>query len=162
MIDPNFLVPSRGEPNYEVGANNHNYALPQRARFDMSAESEYRRNGNSANATPDPYSPSHYMHGHVGSIATWKCSTENYPDFELDFGDSNPFNDEEIGTFRGTDKQPITLVLNKAGIYQYTIKHMNPGGAEVLLGPYCINVAPPPMFLIPPRKCPPECGSVPV
>ena len=122
----------------------------------MTTKKEYAKGGADP-VTPDPCSESYYMHGQVGATATWDCCTDNYPKFQVSFGATNPFNGTAEAAFNGEEKQPVALVLKNPGIFEYTIKHIRADGTHKRVGPYCINVAPPTLFKIPPRKCPPEC-----
>jgi hypothetical protein len=122
----------------------------------MAAKTKSSKSGIPATVVPDPYASSYYMHGHVGSKVTWKCSMPDYPRFQLNFESSNPFNPERGATF-GPNGRALVLVLKNPGIFEYTITHFNKADNEKVVGPYQINVGPAPIFNIPPRKCPPAC-----
>jgi hypothetical protein len=123
----------------------------------MAEDTNSSMYGNSGKQKQPAHISSHFMNGHVGSTATWRCGTPDYPSFELNFGASNPVNSQEKAAFKGTNDQPVELSLNNFGHFEYTIKHIKEDGTCVEGGPYCISVAPPPMFYIPPRDCPPIC-----
>ena len=123
----------------------------------MSVKKSTSRYRSSGKPLSDPYSPSLYLHGHVGGTATWECCTDSYPKFQLIFNASNPFNAVKKAAFSGGVKKPVVLVLKNPGVFEYLIKHIHSDGSHKVVGPYCINVAPPTFFKIPPRKCPPEC-----
>jgi hypothetical protein len=122
----------------------------------MAKSSKSTKTGNGAEPLHS-CNPSRFLHGHVGSTATWKCGTPEYPNFHLNFAGTNPYSGTKTATFKGTEKKPVKIALNHPGHFVYTINHIKPDGTQVEGGPYCLSVAPPPTFLIPPRDCPPRC-----
>jgi hypothetical protein len=126
----------------------------------MAAKKKSSKNKNSTKPIPDPFCESYYMHGQVGGTATWECATPNYPKFQLIFKASNPFNGAQNAEFSGNSKRPLSLAFKNAGTFEYLIRHIMRDGSNMLVGPYCVNVVPPTLFQIPPRKCPPECSAV--
>lgn len=84
----------------------------------------------------------------IGGTATWKCSTSKYPKFQINFAESNPFNDRKNAKFKGSNSQPVALEVKKRGNFTYNIKHIKPGGGRgTLTGPFKLTAGirkPPP------------------
>jgi hypothetical protein len=89
----------------------------------------------------------------VGIPIHWNWNTPSYPDFQLKFGKSNPFDDTQGATFSGGDDQPLWLVPKNPGRFQYKITHTKQDGSKFQTGPFALNVQPD----IGPRRCPPVC-----
>jgi hypothetical protein len=100
---------------------------------------------------PNPDKLPVYTKAYIGATIAWKASTPSYPKFQLNFGESNPFNGRKNAKFSGETGQPLALVAKKAGAFDYKITHIKRDGSKCLTGPFALNVR------IGPRGCPPIC-----
>jgi hypothetical protein len=90
---------------------------------------------------PDPDNMPVSAHAERGGTLQWRTETHRYPEFEIRFQGSNPFNAEKDLVLKGSDDKPVVLRLNTVGEnYKYTIRHINKDGTCVDSGPRMFNV----------------------
>jgi hypothetical protein len=89
----------------------------------------------------------------VGTPIHWNWNTPSYPEFQLEFGKSNPFDGTKNAKFSGGKDQPLWLVPENPGDFEYKITHIKHDGSKCLTGPFALNVQP----NIGPKRCPPVC-----
>ncbi len=90
---------------------------------------QHRRPISSVITLPDPDNYEVAGHAEVGGFIEWRCDTPNYPDFDIVFIYSNPFNDIPEGfTVSGSISKPVVLEVVNANEYEYKVRHYPKGG----------------------------------
>jgi hypothetical protein len=111
------------------------------------------KSGKTVINVPNPDKVPVYSKAYIGTTIAWKASTPSYPKFQLNFGESNPFNGRKNAKFSGETGQPLALVAKNAGNFEYKITHIKQDGSKCHTGPFALNVQP----NIGPKRCPPFC-----
>ncbi|HTA85298.1 MAG TPA: hypothetical protein VK729_03445 [Silvibacterium sp.] len=109
------------------------------------------KSGKTVINVPNPDTLPVYSKAYIGATIAWKASTPSYPKFQLNFGESNPFNGRKNAKFSGETGQPLALVAKNAGDFEYKITHIKQDGSKCHTGPFAIRVQ------IGPKRCPPFC-----
>jgi hypothetical protein len=92
---------------------------------------------------PDPDNMPVSMHVQKGGTLQWRTDTHNYPNFEIRFKGSNPFNEEQDLVLQGSDDEPVIMRLNTVkDDYFYIVRHFRKDGTCVDTGTFMFNVHP--------------------
>jgi hypothetical protein len=91
---------------------------------------------------PDPDNMPASIHAEQGGTHQWRTDTHNYPQFQIQFPNGNPFDDLENQSYDGSDEEPVVLRLNNVGTFNYNVQQKKKDGTCLDSGPFLFYVYP--------------------
>ncbi len=115
----------------------------------MTSDTTYRKPISAVITVPDPDNTPCTGHAEQGGTLEWRSEAPNYPEFEVIFAGTNPYDDKIDDVLRGTTTKPIVVRLDKTGEFTYTVRHYHKNGKPCDTQQFDVHIQPCP------KGCPP-------